>query len=287
MKQFETQICLVSGQPDANLLPVLDKGLRPSRVILLATPQMGLAARNLQAAIRNYVKAEIVMLDSAYDMNRLSDQLTSLEEKQDLDLEDAVVNITGGTKPMSIAAFRWCSAFGVPCFYVSVADSVLTLFSGEKMQDMETRRIEVDASAKFLPRYFQAHGFELQKTKSPLKRTKERQEFIDQLMKKSHAEEVGRLNGLASAADEIYKQRSRSEVRVTAPALTAGDAFFEGLSQLGLVDIRSGEVIFSGDSWDETEENFRFLNGVWFEEAVADALREAFPGVVINFSPIY
>ena len=280
MKKFETQICLVSGQPDANLFPVIDKELRPKRVILLATPQMAEQAEMLKAAIQNYAKTDIVALEAsdAYDMKCMDERLTSLEAEEGLNLEDAAVNITGGTKLMAIACFRWCLAYGVPCFYMSVEKSELTFFTAER-DDMKTYGVKIDGSdRRFLQRYFQAHGYELQENKAPMKLTVERQECLDYLMSGNRENDVGRLNKIAADAAEAFDRKPWNRIAVqTDPSVTGSDFFTHFCPAF----VGDREVVFSGDTKEETRESIRFLNGIWFEYAVASALKEAFPGAMI------
>lgn len=281
MKKFGTHICMVSKQADANLLPILDKETRPERVILLVTSEMKDRAASFEAAVRDYVKTEQIPVVSAYDMQALDAQLTALVEKGKVEPEETAVNITGGTKPMSIACFRWCVSYGIPFFYMSLDDAVLTLFSGEKNRDMETHQAKVSGTGNFLPRYLRAHGFELQFADQP-KATPARQAFIGFAMKKSWEKEIGWLNKMASDADEAFIARPQSSVSADAiPAAVSSD-FFTWADHLDdWIDFsKPGRAIFRGATAEENRENIRFLKGLWFEQAVADAIREAF-GVTV------
>ncbi|MDQ6951772.1 MAG: hypothetical protein Q9M26_08915 [Mariprofundales bacterium] len=46
-----THLCLVSGQPNSNLTPLLDRAFKPQQVILLVSPDMRQRAAWLQQTI--------------------------------------------------------------------------------------------------------------------------------------------------------------------------------------------------------------------------------------------
>jgi hypothetical protein len=88
-----TLVSLVGEQPMPILLPA--RHLKPQRSILIHTPQVKPVAQRLQRMIPF---SELLPVD-AYNLERLYRQLTEIEA------EEIQVNLTGGTKIMSLAAF--------------------------------------------------------------------------------------------------------------------------------------------------------------------------------------
>lgn len=286
MKKFETQVCFVSGQPDANLLPLMCDVFQSDKVILLATQQMKARAQDLKDAVKDDVQVQVVPLDSAYDMNALERQLTQWKENGLIKPQETVMNITGGTKLMSITCYRWCVNNGVSAFYMSVDDGTLTLFLGNKSEDLETQAVKVHGSEPVLKRYLRAHGFKLLEASQP-EVSDARQSFIDFAMREDRSDFIGTLNAWASKAAEIWKDRkardlSRKTIRVRLDSRDSGYEFVKYAQEQGnglnnWVGVSSGTAEFYGTYAEDTKENIDFLKGFWFEQAVADALREAFP----------
>lgn len=118
-----TLVQLVSEQTMQNLLPLL--ALKPARVVQLCSnkDQFRRAAANFESAAR---KAGIA---AEFQVHQLSRPSPSTEEVRQAHKQllavfpDAVVNLTGGTKLMSLGAFLGASEFvGVPILYCDTAN---------------------------------------------------------------------------------------------------------------------------------------------------------------------
>ncbi|MCA9539080.1 MAG: DUF1887 family protein [Myxococcales bacterium] len=111
-------ICLVSDQPTPNLTPALDPEFAPHEVILVVSPQMAERADWLEAVLRpRGVRCTRWPVQDAYDIEHLRERfLELLIAREDATL---LLNATGGTKPMSLAAYEVCRQFERPVFYVN------------------------------------------------------------------------------------------------------------------------------------------------------------------------
>ncbi|QWF71551.1 DUF1887 family protein [Methylomonas paludis] len=126
-----TQLILISEQPIPNLTPLLDKELRPAKVIMLVSDKMQAQANALQ----NILKPKGIQVERY----RVTDPL-NIEAMQNLilDILDAykpgeiALNATGGTKPMAIAAYDVFREFKHPVFYVQ--DQLIWLYPKNKPQ---------------------------------------------------------------------------------------------------------------------------------------------------------
>ncbi|MGZ8226247.1 MAG: Card1-like endonuclease domain-containing protein [Methylococcaceae bacterium] len=115
--KLETHVILVSAQATPNLTPLLDERFKPRQVIMLVSDDMQQRAGWLEAIIKTKgIKTSRWHIDKPYDIEHIRDQMLELISPHQ---HDAIaLNATGGTKPMSIAAFDVFRAFEKPIFYV-------------------------------------------------------------------------------------------------------------------------------------------------------------------------
>ncbi|MCL1824428.1 MAG: DUF1887 family CARF protein [Betaproteobacteria bacterium] len=155
---MNTQICLVSAQAAANLLPALDGSLKPEKVVLVVTAKMQRQANNLSQVLReNSIKVELLKLGNEHNFHQIANEL--LELAAQLEGEDVALNITGGTKLMSIAAQRVAETSGWRMFYVD-ADTDQVIWLGRD----ETSPQPLEQQLR-LRHYLQSYGFSF--TKKP------------------------------------------------------------------------------------------------------------------------
>ena len=114
------QLLLVSDQPMPNFLPLLSEELRPDSVTLAVSPQMSAKAEALRQEI---ISLGIGVHDnlpvaSPSDIPAIQAAIIGwIDAHAD---EDIALNLTGGTKPMSIAAQEAFRMAGKPAFYVDI-----------------------------------------------------------------------------------------------------------------------------------------------------------------------
>ncbi len=115
----ETHLVLVSDQPVPSLVPVLDPALGVRRVWLAATAYRKTHAEHLAETLRRHGReVEILMVERPFERTALAAQFRAwLGHAPDGGL---AVNLTGGSKPMAIAAFEACREVGVPACYVRI-----------------------------------------------------------------------------------------------------------------------------------------------------------------------
>lgn len=112
--KFATHAALVSDQPMATLAPLLDPALGCQRAILIHGAFRSDNARWLSRVLeRHGVETRLEGLTDAFDLESLRTEL-ALALPSD---EPILVNISGGSKPMSIAAFEVAGRLGhQPCY---------------------------------------------------------------------------------------------------------------------------------------------------------------------------
>ena len=116
-----THVCLVSEQVTPNLTPVLDPATAPRRVRLVVSPDMtGRAAWLSQVLAPRGIRVEQWTVSDPWDVEQVQLRtLELLEAERDAVAGGAIaLNVTGGTKPMAIAAYEAFRAYDLPIFYV-------------------------------------------------------------------------------------------------------------------------------------------------------------------------
>ncbi len=155
MKNITTHVCLVSGQPLPNLIPLIDPKLGVKRAILLVTPDMEQRADWLKAVLQpRGIAVEIRKLTDAWDFEGAQSEIMELLDAQETSDADAgiALNATGGTKMMSIAAYEAFRAYELPVFYVHPErDELVWLQPGEQPPRELADRLKIEP-------FLQAHG---------------------------------------------------------------------------------------------------------------------------------
>lgn len=130
---------MVSQQATPNFIPALDSRFRPKEVFLLVSKDMQERARWLESAfgergISTHTRPISDPWDVARTQNEILDLLVECEDK------DVALNVTGGTKPMAIAAQEVFRAEKRAIFYVHPEQNrVVPLFSDEHSFVIEER----------------------------------------------------------------------------------------------------------------------------------------------------
>lgn len=131
MQKYDIHVCLVSGQAAPNLLPVLDENFKPKQVILLTSQKMKNASEHLAKVLeKKQIKAKIELLKDEFNFGEMEEQIIHLAEA--FDEQSIAVNITGGTKLMSIATQSAFSLIGKPIFYVDTDTNRILFISKDE-----------------------------------------------------------------------------------------------------------------------------------------------------------
>lgn len=253
--QETIHLCLISDQPTPNLTPLLDASFQPKKVFLLTSPEKQLQAERLKQVIQPCgIHVSIWPIDDAMDVEHIRDRV--LELLQDMDASGDVsiaLNATGGTKPMSIAAYEVFRGLDLPIFYVHPdKDRVIWMHpAGRKSFDIEDRIR--------LPQFLQAHGVEstaINRTAMPkclreLTRTLIRD--IDRFSKP-----LGTLNYLAFQATSSLQADLPKDKRNWRELGDLLDLF----AQENLLEVSGSDVRF------RDEDARFFVNGGWLEHHV-------------------
>jgi len=165
-------LCLLSDQHVPNLLAV--HHFQPERLILIETEQMrnsGTAARFLRALEMGGARYEIgvnAFVERLGHEDSLRDAQTAIKAAYGRFPSDAwIVNVTGGTKPMSIATFEFFRNLGETLVYVNHQRP-------DVFQWLDGTREEVCSYHPTIAQWLQGYGFDVVKSAEDMRQAEER-----------------------------------------------------------------------------------------------------------------
>lgn len=261
-----THLCLVSAQATPNLTPALDPATAPARVILLVSPDMARRADWLTRVLQpRGIRVERWTIDDAWDIEHLERRVLDVLERE-LMAEEPVsiaLNATGGTKPMSIAAYEAFRAYDLPIFYVHPQrDRLIWMHpQGQGATDLDNR---VRLEAFLLAYGARVEGCRRSGVSDPLA------ELTGWLVGgvARYGKALGTLNWLAREATEglISPELHSHQLRDQRLQL-----LIDRFAAAGVVEPRGRHLHFP-------DEAARFyVNGGWLEEHVFDVLQALRP----------
>lgn len=184
-------LCLVSQQSAPNLLPALDPALKPEKIVLIVTAKMQRQAANLSAVLKeNAIQTELLRLGNEQDFHHIENELLELAAR--LEAHTVTLNITGGTKLMSIAAQSVAQASGWRMFYVD-ADTDRVIWLGHDKTPPHPLKEQLK-----LRHYLRSYGFEL--TSKP---NRSQASAAEQQLSQTLAQQAGSLESALSTLNAL------------------------------------------------------------------------------------
>jgi hypothetical protein len=255
MKKFNTHIIMVSGQMVPNVTPVLDEAIRPEKVILCASNRMREQASALAAFFKTKkIESEVFPMGSAYDFAELQERFLELATRFE-DSTAVAVNLTGGTKLMTIAAQLVFDEF--PRFYVIPEKDLAVMV--DALQP-ETYAIQDRIR---LRDYFAIHGYSVSGQNRKNKTSDQTVVLADALLKNydTYKNQLGVLNALAAKAEDAYSLAVRNEIS-------------DQTCDLLNLFYRHGSISYYDDKKIEfsSRELRSFCKGFWLEDFICSEL---------------
>lgn len=251
-------LCLVSNQPIPNLLPALDPAVAPERMVLAVSPEMEQQARHLEEALsRHRVPTTRLALADAYDLPSLTATFVAFIDGHGNN--QLALNVTGGTKPMAIAAQEAFRMAGLPVFYVDVRSDSLSWLDPGRPPIALTR-------GPNLSTYLLAHGYRSESNAQPL--PPKWRPAVAELVQRAPqwGSAITRLNAIAAEAD---RSRSLDGRRIDNEVTGPWDEMLQMLFRHGIVDhYDDRRVRFA------SEPARAFSNGAWLEYYVHGVVRD-------------
>lgn len=253
---IRTHLVLVHDQLIPNILPALDERFRPCRVCLLCAPHFQTQADRLTIILQESgVGVVRWLLDDPWDLDHIRQRVSDFVT--DPGHGEIALNVSGGTIPMSLAAFEVFRAAQQPIYYVHPErDHVVWLAPRDTPSFDLADRIR-------LPAFLKARDLRLvrlnrQGIAAPLR------ELTATLVRQveRHAPALAILNWYAAAATE--------RKGLTSPTLRNEQLQIFELRELldlfvgqGLVQVDPGQRLVFANA----EARF-YVNGGWLEEHV-------------------
>ena len=257
----KTHLCLLGDARIANLTPLLDKETAPEEVVLVFYPAQEAEREDFEQVLSRYGITIIHLpIPSPYNYaSTLQEIRKYLNERNDTSI---VLNASGGTKAMTLAATDAFREKNLPIFYVEhEIDQLLWLQGGEGDFDLQDRIS--------LKNYLLAYGVEVESVvkasavrKGLKKLTKDILKNID-----GYGKALGTLNYLANSPK---KENGRYIVK-----LSSAQQKDENFNLLLQRIAREGVIEIQEDSFIIADEEIRFfLNGGWLETYFLGVIQE-------------
>jgi hypothetical protein len=153
---MKTMVCLVSEQVMQNVLPVLM--YIPEKVYLLATEKTEYIALNLKIFFESKnIKTFLIKKIDAYDIIKISEAVQEILSVED---DTIMLNATGGTKIMALAAYSSFVGNGLPVIYCDTEHKCILHLSPE----IKTELLKADLT---IDDYLNAHGYRIKSEAEP------------------------------------------------------------------------------------------------------------------------
>ena len=251
----------MSAQAAPNLTPLLDEAFKPVRLVMVVSADMRQRAEWLaQVARQRGIKVETLPVQDAWSLDGIADELMNWLVAQGPDA-DVVLNVTGGTKPMAMAAQDVFAMEGKPVFYVHPKrDEVLWLARDRAPQALQNKLT--------LKPYLQAHGWDVVDRPQPVSMSRQMNGLCDSLVQRlgTYGRPLGTLNRYASecAKQGVLKIRLDDHDWDSIGFRALTDEF----SAVDALTVSGSELSFS------SEAARAFCNGGWLEQFVFATLNE-------------
>lgn len=277
MKIEKHQMLLVSGQAMPNFLPILDRELKPDAVTLMVSDKMKKQAKWLKAEIVKHgveILPALEIGNDETDVAKIQDHLLDWVDQNKELADNSELNVTGGTKPMAIAAQEVYRMNDRPVFYVDVATDNVSWLS--KQGEQRNVRLEKSPTIK---QVLSLNGITLRSGdfNSPVKNEKW-QHFCSEIASSPEkwALCLGELNRVASDAVEKCKRARNSREKAEALAFYGDVIVSERAKWNELTEILHADELVRSETANESfvsQEAARFCAGGWLEHYVFEKLR--------------
>ena len=253
------QITMVGDAIGANLSSIIDRQLGTKKVILIHHPDCLEKATRLATVYKHYqIQTELVEITTIYDYEQLHKELAEIiypYAEQDVEQVPAV-NVTNGSKIMSLALHDIADALNLPIYYVNPNDTISWLRPKGLTKYALQDRIKIEY-------FLEAHGLELISNHTPPHQKAYRDTLdwmIQNLQRLQPA--VAQLNYYAYSARNNLISQEISRVS------SEFDEIIDKMISVNLVHIQHNKLHFA------SEEARFFANGGWLEEFIHHQIKQ-------------
>ena len=263
MQKYDIHVCLISAQAAPNLLPILDSDFKPKKAIFLVSKTMKQRAEYLAKTFEKLnVKVKLKNISDEFNFGLMEEEIFKLVEEYEN--ESIALNVTGGTKLMSIAAENAFSALGKPIFYIDT-DSNHILFISKNEEQKWLPNLEMKAKNK-IDIYLSAYGSTVLSTQNPIEREKYLPAIEPFIKNYDNYTQVIPLLNLHTTLSQ--SNGYKSEYTKDNKKIGKLDELLLGLDYQGLLNYDGQTIDF------KNREIKTFLNGGWLEDYTYFQLKE-------------
>ncbi len=247
---MKTHLVLISDQAVPNFTPILDERFKPDEVVMLVTDSMQARSEALEKIYKpRGVKVSRWSISDPWDIEHIHQRIEALLKKG---YQNIMLNATGGTKPMSIAAYEVFRENNLQIFYIHP--------QLDRLIWMHPKRPAVDLADRIkLKEYLMSYGANKVSQLNKFGVVSSLRDLSAELIKSIHRYEpvLSTLNYFAATADnaDLLSADIGKE-------LNGNDSFWalvDLFAQAGLLRKEGAGLVFS-------DENARFMvNGGWLE----------------------
>lgn len=250
-------ICLVSDQPVPNMIPVFMNHFRPNKVFLIKTKDRSLQSERLKEIFSKYKIEVAEELTDPMDYKTTGNIVEKIKSSNNDD--ELILNITGGTKMMSIGAFE---AFVRSCERNHKVIYIDTFHRVVKEIFPESRDIDFDNSIT-IEDYLISYGYKIKSSSDP--------NLFDYRLQNDLNNCIVELVEFSGYLGRLINESVKSSLYVRVPADIMRSQSFTKVLRLferySFIDVRDNNINFL------KTENFGFITGGWLEFFVYNKIR--------------
>jgi hypothetical protein len=241
-------VSLVSDQAIPNVQLIKEFRSLVQGYLFISTP--GMEKKNVREALINACKLSIDELLPTLIVDQFS--FDDIEQKLDgVDFEsfdNVYVNLTGGTKVMTLAAFDYFKEIGAEIYYITGQDETLIKVSPGRTKKSTTLSANVT-----LEEYFNAYGFDIVQSQASGISVDYTRKYFEMYTNGLHPDFLNIIN-------ELRKHRQRNKL---------------GISKIENLSHHLNAIEFPSENADCLNKyEIKYLTGEWFEEYVSNRLKE-------------
>lgn len=257
-------VCLVSDQPIPNLIPLKIAKFAPDKVILLVSPDKKVQADRIEGVIKSWkIDTERHPISP---FNLESARNTCLELLSRLEDSEVILNVTGGTKIMALAAFEVFREMRRPILYIDTQNREIQIIHHT------SERSSFEHILKVKP-YLASYGQKIFAEDTDEKRVSSHNAVISMLLREINKYEraIGIMNKYAAPLRNV--RTFPFEVEIDRHDLSK--PYFEEililLQKQNVIKYKDNKIIFFH------YHDVSFLSGGWLEEYVYSIVKKISP----------
>jgi len=133
LTSFDIHFCLATPHVTRLITPALHKGFEPGKVVILSAPEFAASTENAKKVFKNHgiLVDELPILNS-WEIQNIYQTIHSYLMDTPVENQSIVLNLSGGTSAMVVAAQNYFSARKLPMFLLDEENDTLVFYDNSK-----------------------------------------------------------------------------------------------------------------------------------------------------------